>query len=276
MAKKTGSSSAEYELLYWPSIQGRGEFVRLALEAAGADYVDVARLPAGAEEPGHARPDADAHAHGKAHAHSAQGGVAELMAVLNGQGDGLLPFAPPILRHRGLVLAQTANILQYLGPRLDLVPADEASRLAAHQHQLTIADFVLEAHDVHHPIGSHLYYEDQLPEARRRSEPFVGRRVPKYLGYFERILDRNQHAGPGTHAVGSGLSYVDLSLFQVLAGLSYAFPRAMARLRPQIPRLLALGDAVAAEARVAAYLDSPRRVPFNEKGIFRHYPELDA
>ena len=34
-----------YELHYWPRIQGRGEFVRLALEQAGAEYVDVARGP---------------------------------------------------------------------------------------------------------------------------------------------------------------------------------------------------------------------------------------
>jgi glutathione S-transferase len=259
MTTATGSSSsAKYELFYWPSIQGRGEFVRLALEAGGADYVDVARLPGDGKT----------------------GGVPELMALLDGKGGGddevVPPFAPPILRHLGLLLAQTANILQYLGPRLGLVPADEASRLTVHQHQLTVADLVLEAHDVHHPIGSHLYYEDQLPEAQRRSEPFVTKRVPKYLGYFERVLDRNRRAGGGAHAVGSALSYVDLSLFQLVAGLSYAFPRAMSRLRPQIPLLLALADGVAAHPPVAAYLASPRRIPFNEKGIFRHYPELDA
>jgi len=249
MAKRT-AKRAEYELYYWPSIQGRGEFIRLAFEAAEVPFVDVARG-------------------------SGRGaGIQALFAVLEGKRGELLPFAPPVLRHRGLTIAQTANILAYLGPRLGLVPRDEASRLAAHQHQLTIADLVVEAHDVHHPIGVDLYYEDQLPESGRRSEQFIRSRMPKYLGYFERILDGNRH-GAIAYAVGDALSYADLSLFQVMAGLTYAFPNAMARLAPQIPLLHALSMRVASHDRIAAYLQSPRRIPFNEKGIFRHYPELD-
>ncbi|HXT99304.1 MAG TPA: glutathione S-transferase [Polyangia bacterium] len=246
------TGAAVYELYYWPSIQGRGEFVRLALEAAGAPYRDVARLPA---EEG--------------------GGVGALTALL-AETTGCGPyFAPPVLRHGAVTLSQTAAILQYLGPRLGLCSDDEAGRLKANQLQLTIADFVLEAHDTHHPIGAGLYYHDQKPEAARRAELFVKNRIPKYLGYFERVLEANAGAG-GRYAVGTALSYVDLSLFQIMTGLGYAFPRALSRLASALPRLEALRRHVAAEPRIAAYLASPRRIPFNEHGIFRHYPELDA
>jgi glutathione S-transferase len=208
------------------------------------------------------------------------GGVKALTAMLEqhpdhaAAGAGPPPFAAPILRHGPLVLAQTASILQYLGPRLGLVPADEPSRIAANQVQLTVTDFVLEVHDVHHPIANSLYYEDQKPESARRAELFIKQRIPKYLGYFERVLSANR-AGAGRHAVGDKLSYVDLSLFQVMTGMAYAFPNAMARVAPKLPLLSALRDAVAALPSVAAYLASARRIPFNQHGVFRHYPELD-
>jgi glutathione S-transferase len=233
-----------YELYYWPAIQGRGEFVRLALEHAGAAYVDVARRPKG---------------------------MAAMMKLLEGGSSHLQPFAPPFLKSGDLVVAQTATILAYLGPRHELVPGDETSRLRAQQLQLTIADLVDEAHDTHHPIAGSLYYEDQKREARRRSKAFVEERIPKYLGYLERVLDRNG----GEHLVGRVVSYVDLSTYQVLAGLEYAFPNAMARLARRIPLLGRLRDGVALQPRIAAYLASDRRLPFNEQGIFRRYPELD-
>ena len=236
-----------YELYYWDGIQGRGEFVRLALEDAGADYVDVAR---------------------------GSGGEGAMLRLLDGQEVEHPPFAPPFLRAGELLIAQTANILFYLGPHLGLAPADEAGRLWAHQLQLTIADLIDEAHDTHHPIASSLYYEDQRPEAKRRTGDFLKTRVPKYLGYFEKVLARNK-AGDA-HLVGENLTYPDLSLFQVVAGLRYAFPRAMARLEPQYPRVIALHDRVAARPRIAAYLESDRRIAFNKHGIFRHYPELDT
>jgi glutathione S-transferase len=248
------ANKSEYELYYWPSIQGRGEFIRLAFEAAGVAYLDVARSP-----------------------ESKGGGAKAIRAILEHSeagAEGPPAFAPPVLRHGTLVLAQTANILLYLGPRLGLVPDDEASRLHAHQLELTIGDLLVEAHDVHHPIGSGLYYDDQKPESLRRSEQFLVHRAPKFLGYFERVLERNAAAG-GRHTVGTALSYVDLSLFQVVCGMRYAFPLAMARLEKKAPLVVALRDQVAAEPRVAAYLASPRRIPFNEHGIFRHYPELD-
>jgi glutathione S-transferase len=236
-----------YELYYWDGIQGRGEFVRLALEEAGAEYVDVARQP---------------------------GGESAMMRLLSREEVEHPAFAPPFLKAGALIIGQTANILLYLGAQHGLAPTDEAGRLWAHQLQLTIADFVDEVHDTHHPIASSLYYEDQRQEARARASDFLKARAPKYLGYFERVLERNK-AGPG-HLVGPELTYPDLSLFQIVAGLRYAFPRAMARLEPNYPRVVALHDLVAARSRIAAYLASKRRIPFNQHGIFRHYPELDC
>jgi glutathione S-transferase len=235
-----------YELFYWPKIQGRGEFIRLALEDAGASYVDVARGPEGAQA---------------------------ILRVLRGEGfEGPAPFAPPVLRDGSLVIAQVANVLQYLAPRLGLAPADEAGRHRALMLQLTVTDLVAEVHDTHHPVGTSLYYEDQTVEARRRAAGFVKDRLPKYLGYFERALARN---GAGEHLVGDAASHVDLSLFQVVEGLRYAFPRAMAAVEPTVPRVVALRDRVASRPGVAAYLASPRRIAFNEDGIFRRYPALD-
>ncbi len=238
-----------YELYYWPSIQGRGEFVRLSLEEAGAPYVDVAR-------------------DGKAGA-----GVARMMRILKGQGDPRAPFAPPFLKAGPLVIGQTANILMFLGPRLGLAPKDEAGRLWANQLQLTVTDFMVEVHDTHHPIASGLYYQDQKREARRRTAEFLRHRVPKFLGYFENTLSRNPRGE--RHLVGARLSYADLSLFQIVAGLRYAFPGSLEKVVRRHRRLFALHERVRERPRIAAYLESPRRIAFNEEGIFRHYPELD-
>jgi glutathione S-transferase len=183
------------------------------------------------------------------------------------------PFAPPFLKAGSQVIGQTANILLFLGPRLGLAPRAEAERLWAHSLQLTIADFVAETHDVHHPIASSLYYEDQKPESRRRAALFIRERLPKFLDYFERVLSRNPRRGGWL--VSGRLTYVDLSLFQVVVGLRYAFPKAMARRAFRYPKVMALHDRVAARPRMAAYLASDRRIPFNEMDIWRHYPELD-
>jgi glutathione S-transferase len=233
-----------YELYYWPTIQGRGEFVRLALEAAGVPYRDVARE---------------------------KNGMRELEAALDAARETHPSFAPPVLRAGDLLIGQTANILLYLGRAHGLAPRAEAGRLWAHQLQLTIADVVGEVHDTHHPISVNLYYEDQKAAAKKRAQDFVETRIPKYLAYFERVLEN----GKGKYAVGARLSYVDLSLFQLVEGLRYAFPRAMARQEAAWPRLLALRDRVAQVPAVAAYLKSKRRIAFNEDGIFRRYPELD-
>ena len=233
-----------YELYYWPEIQGRGEFVRLVLEDAGAAYVDIARRPRG---------------------------MIAMSDFLKSRSVKRSPFAPPFLKSGKVVIAQTANILFFLGPRLGLAPKDEAARLWTHQLQLTIADWVGEVHDAHHPIASSLYYEEQKREAKRRAENFRIERQPKFLGYFEQILERNG----GRFLVGNAVSYVDLSLFQMIEGLRYAFPHAMAKQERKYPRVIALHDRTAARPRLAAYLESERRLPFNQEGIFRHYAELD-
>jgi glutathione S-transferase len=239
-----------YELYYWPSIQGRGEFIRLALEETGADYRDVAR------ETG------------------TSAGVRALFRYLEGRRLPRPPFAPPFLKAGRLVIGQTANILQFLGPRHGLAPRDERGRLWTHELQLTLADFLVEIHDTHHPVGSGLYYEDQKPEARRRAADFLKNRAPKYLSYFEQVLAKN--ARGGRYLVGAKLTYADLSMYQIIAGLSYAFPRAMAKAARTYRRLYALHARVQERPRIAAYLASPRRIPFNQEGIFRRYVELDV
>lgn len=236
-----------YELYYWPSTPGRGEFVRLALEEGDADYVDVARR---------------------------KGGMAKMMRLLNGARAPHPAFAPPILKSGPLAIAQTANILLYLGRRLGLAPAGEAGMLWIHQLQLTIADFVDEIHDTHHPIASSLYYEDQKREAGRRAEDFRKNRLPKYLGYFERVLDRNPQ-GP-RHLVGARTTYADLSMFEIMSGLRYAFPRSLARAARRCPHLVALHERIGDRPRIAAYFASDRRLPYDQVGIFRHYRELDG
>jgi glutathione S-transferase len=234
-----------YELYYWPEIQGRGEFVRLALEEAGAGYDDVARHGSGADR---------------------------MFALMRGARLDHRPFAPPFLKAGKVMVAQTANILLYLGARHALAPKPEAGRLWAHQLQLTVADFVVEVHDTHHPIASGFYYEDQKKEAKRRTQDFRESRAPKYLGYFDDVIA--QSGGP--FLLGRRLSYPDLSLFQMVEGLRYAFPQMMKRLERKIPRVVAVRDRVADRPRIAAYLASERRIPFNEMGIFRHYQELDG
>jgi glutathione S-transferase len=237
-----------YQLYYWPTIQGRGEFVRLALEDAGATYVDVARDPLG--------------------------GMRAMMRFLDGKSVRRLPFAPPFLQAGRVVVAQTANILLFLGPRHGLAPLEEAGQLWTHQLQLTMADFLVEIHDTHHPIASSLYYEDQKKEARRRTAAFLESRVPKYLGYFERVLAKNPPRE--RFLAGPRLTYADLSLFQILEGLHYAFPRASRAAERKYRRIQSLRQSVRERPRIAAYLASERRIAFNEDGIFRHYPELDA
>ena len=239
-----------YELHYWPTIQGRGEFVRLALEHAGISYVDIARQD---EKKG--------------------GGEAALMEALQDKHLTTPPFAPPWLKAGDLVIGQTANILLFLGRKHALAPQSDAGMLWTHQLQLTIADFVVEVHDVHHPIGSGLYYEDQRAEAKRRAEDFRENRIPKFLKYFETVLMRNPQGS--AYLVGDTVTYADLSLFQIVDGLRYAFPKRMRALASNHPKLIALHDRVQALPRIAAYLTSSRRIGFNEDGIFRHYPELD-
>jgi glutathione S-transferase len=233
-----------YDFYYWPTVQGRGEFVRLALEEAGADYVDVARR---------------------------KGGEDKMLRLMESRREKHPPFAPPFLKAGKHVIAQTANVLFWLGPRIGLSPKDEATRLWVHQLQLTVTDLVVEIHDTHHPVTSWLYYEEQRPAAKRRTHDFWRYRVPKFLGYFERLLDKSG----GPYVLGRRLSYIDLSLFQIVEGLRYAFPKRMKRFERRVPKLIALRDRVAKRPRIAAYLASDRRIPFSQWGIYRYFKELD-
>lgn len=232
-----------YELYYWTGIQGRGEFVRLALEDAGAGYTDMAR----------------------------EHGDQVMDAFLAGKAEGGRPFAPPFLKAGRHVVAQVAAILDFLGPSLDLVPHAASRRTQAVQLQLTIADLVAEVHDTHHPIAASAYYEDQKAEAKARAASMRGERMPKFLDYFENVIKENG----GRHPLREH-SYIDLSLFQLLSGLDYMFPQRMRTLWPSLPLLAALKDRVEKRPGIAAYLKSERRLASNTNGIFRHYPELDA
>jgi glutathione S-transferase len=243
MRGATEKDAMTYEFYYWPGIQGRGEYVRLALEEAGVDYTDVARTDRGMSA----------------------------MTRMMDMESGAPPFAPPFLKAGKLVIGQTANILLYLGSRHGLAPKADAGRLWTHQLQLTIMDLVVEIHDTHHPLGPTLYYEHQRAPAKRRTDEFWKERVPKYLGYFERLLaDRG-----GSFVVGRRLTYVDLSLFQIVAGLRHAFPKRMNHFESDIPKLVDLHDRVSRRPHIKAYLASERRIAFNEDGIFRRYKALD-
>ena len=234
-----------YELYYWPTIQGRGEFIRLVLEEAAADYIDVVR----------------------------ENGISDMLNFLTGNNTDHPPYAPPILKANKRAIAQTANILMFLGARHKLVPANEAGRMWTHQLQLTMDDFLVEAHDVHHPLAKSFYYEEQRDEALRRSENFLDERLPKFLDYIERVLEQNP--SDSRHLVGARLTYADLSLFQHIEGLRYAFPNAMAQAEPKYPLLVGLHARIAERPRIKAYAASDQRIAFNEDGIYRHYPELD-
>lgn len=234
-----------YRLYYWPNIQGRGELVRLPLEHAGARYVDVARVE----------------------------GVGAMMKVMKDPSVKTPSFAPPFMQAGKLVIGQVANILLYLGDRHELAPKTEGGRLWAHQVQLTITDFFAEVHDTHHPISNALYYEDQKHEAKKRTRAFLDQRVPKFLGWFDDVIAKN--GNKKGWAIGNQLTYVDTSLFQIVEGLRYAFPKATKKHLDKASRVVRVSDLVAAQPRIDAYLASDRRVAFNEDGIFRRYPELD-
>lgn len=232
-----------YNLWYWPGVQGRGEFVRLALEAGGIDYRDCAR----------------------------ELGADALRADMRGYG-GRQPFAPPYLELDGIAIAQVAAILLYLGERHHLAPSNMADRMWLHQVQLTVTDFVAEVHQVHHPVGTAAYYEEQRHEAARFANEFRDERMPKFLSWFEEAAGANE----GEWMIDGRWTYADCSIFQLIEGLRYMFPRRMTSLEPGLPRLLTVHRLVGELPGVRAYLASDRRLDFNENGIFRYYPELDA
>lgn len=230
-----------YQLWYWPSIPGRGEFVRLALEAAEIEYEDMARE------------------------HGAEALIEDLQSR-----QGIRPFAPPYLVDGELCIGQTAHILAFLADRHDFGAGELETDLQLIQLQLDITDIVAEVHNVHHPVAAALYYQDQMDPAYEAAQHFRDERIPKYLDHFETALEENG----GPCMLGDRWTHVDTSLFQLLEGLDYMFPNRMREL--DYPRLELCRQAVMEIEGIEQYLASDRRLPFNEDGIFRHYPELDS
>lgn len=239
------------DLYYWPGIQGRGEFVRLVLEAAGVEYREMSELP-----------EADG------------GGMAAMTAFLEGRRGYPIPFAPPFIVDGETLVSQAGAISAYLGEKFDLAPDGEGERIFARSLALTTADAVTEAHDVHHPIGVGRSYEDQKPEAERRAAEFRAERMPKFLAWYERLIEANPAASG--FLVGNRLTYCDLGLFQLVEGLTHAFPERMSVLSGDVPRVIALTEIVRDHDRVSAYFASGRRQAFDENGLFRNYAALDG
>ena len=255
--RRRTSKHGPYELIYWPGIPGRGEHIRLALEEAGANYTDVAN--------------------------TGKGGVkvvySQIEAKNTGDEHNPPPLAPPILKHGDLKISQTPNILMYLGPQLGLVPSQDTNPDGIwHVNSLTLTaldGLSNEAHDTHHPVAVDLFYEEQKEVAKQKSAYYIQDRVPKFLGYFERVL-RGKASGGGEWLYGGQLTYADLVLFQTIDGVSFAFPKCIAQLRGsgEYEAVFALYERVKARPKVKAYLESDRRQKYSE-GIYRHYPELD-
>ncbi|KAK5109187.1 hypothetical protein LTR62_007272 [Meristemomyces frigidus] len=254
-------SHAQYELLYHPGIPGRGEFIRLAFEAKGVAYTDVAN--------------------------EQKDGYSTVQAVCMNKGtesvDGNPPvFSSPALRIPGagldgqaLVIAQTPNILWYLGEKLGLVPDDEGGKYHVQQVALTALDLTNETHDTHHPLAVMQYYEDQKEAALAKAKDVRENRIPKYLSYFSRVLEHNAPHGKRKFLVGSYLTYADTTVWQVLNGLLFAFPKEMEARRKEFPALFEeLYPAVQEVEGIRQYLASERRLAYSS-GVFRYYPELD-
>ncbi|MCJ1456587.1 hypothetical protein MMC28_006949 [Mycoblastus sanguinarius] len=254
--KQKTSPTADYELLYWPSHPGRGEHIRLCFEEAGIPYKDTTN-------------------------ESKEKGMSALLSLISPEATGTAanppPFAPPMLRHGDLLLAQAPNILLYIGPRLGLVPDHENALYHVNQLALTALDGLSnEVHDTHHPVGVNLYYEEQKAEALKKSEDFRERRLPKFLGYFERVLAGEASNG-GEWLYGGQLTYADLVLWQCLDGVRFAFPNCFERARKsgEYTKVFGLMEQVEKRENIKSYLKSERRQPYNN-GIYRYYPELDA
>ena len=260
-ANKKARTQPPYELLYWPEIPGRGEFIRLAFEATGTSYKDVAN--------------------------ESKDGINAVLAAkaddLTIDSDGNPPaFAPPALRILGegkegktLVLYQTPAILSYLGDKLGLAGEDEVEKHWILSHTLTALDLNNEAHDTHHPVAVAKYYEDQKEEALKKATDFRENRLPKFFSFFERVLKGNDENGQGKYLVGSKLSYADTTVWHVLNGLKFAFPKELEAREKEFPTLFGtFYPSVQEQSGLKDYLSSDRRKPYS-MGIFRHYPELD-
>lgn len=257
--KTDNGDNQAYKLIYWPSIPGRGEHIRLAFEATGTPYSDVSN--------------------------ESKDGISAVLEQISDKNHGNEnsppPLAPPVLQHGDQVtISQTPNILLYLGPKLGLVPDTTNDPIGIYHVNalaLTALDgFSNEAHDTHHPIATGDYYEDQKPEALKKAKDYRAARLPKFLGYFQRVLDGPASQG-GEYLYGGQLTYADLVLFGTLDGVTFAFPKRLAALRAsgKYDKVFALYDRVKEHEKIKAYLASDRRQKFSN-GIYRHYPELDG
>ncbi|KAF1816408.1 glutathione S-transferase protein-like protein [Eremomyces bilateralis CBS 781.70] len=258
----SGSSHTPiYHLIYWPDIPGRGEFVRLAFEAAGTAYLDVSN--------------------------ASSAGVKPVLSLISdkhvGDDVGNPPiFAPPALKivdgkgeGKDLLIHQTPNILAYLGERLGLIGEEEGDKYHVSQVALTALDLCDECHDTHHPVSVVKYYAEQKEEALKKAEDFRASRIPKFFGYFERVLKSNESEAKGKYLVGSKLTYADTTVWQVVNGVSYAFPKEVEARKKDYPLLFeTFYPGIQEEKGIKQYLASDRRLSYSD-GIFRHYPELD-
>lgn len=254
--RQKSSKDVPYELIYWPGIPGRGEHIRLALEEAGATYTDSAHQKDGINSV-----------------------LSQIDAKNLGDASNPPPLAPPILKHGDLLISQTSNILMYLAPRLGLVPSAEEDEDAIYKINalaLTALDGLSnEPHDCHHPVATSLYYEDQKTESKRKSQDYIANRLPKFLGYFERVLQGEASKG-GKWLYGGNFTYADLVLYQCLDGVKFAFPNATKRIEKEgkFGKVFELHRAVQERPKIKEYLASERRQKYSQ-GIYRHYPELD-
>ena len=215
-----------------------------------------------------------------------------------GEGGNPPSLAPPILRHGDLLINQLPNILLYLGPQLGLAPywdEDPNGIYYINELALTASDGLSnEAHDTHHPIAAGAYYEDQKEEAKKKAKDYIKNRLPKFVGYFERVLKSEASKG-GEWLYGGKLTYADLVLFHTVDGVSFAFPKALEKMKKsgEYDGVFNLIERIRSRDNIKKYLESDRRQKYS-KGIYRkssliyivswercltlpgHYPELDA
>ncbi|KAK4058824.1 hypothetical protein OIO90_000270 [Microbotryomycetes sp. JL221] len=254
-------SKPDFEVVYHAGIPGRAEFVRLMFEATGVTYRDA--------------PQED--------------GQDCIIPYVTGNfadhDKNPLPFAVPVLRHNDVVISQVPNIVLYLSSRLPPIDLDGESTNTAQtpaplhdlstfhwlEQLMTILDMNNEVHETHHPIDIRLYYEDQKAEAQKRAQAFREARIPKFLGNFENNIKKHTSG-----FLNEKVSPADLALFHMVEGILFAFPERINQVKSEFPHVFKLRDTIKSSRRIQAYINSGRRIPFNNYGIFRHYTELDG
>ena len=180
--------------LQWDGVPGRAECIRLLFEYTGTPYEEL------------------------------KDNSTLMTRIVDPEIVGIPPnLWPPVLElPNGKWLGQTGVIMNYLSPKLGLagyakddtdLDEDEKVFLSAKTSQLvfTALDLLVEvsavdsrrpvhglcimscsqAHNVHHPVSTNLYYEDQKAEALRAAEQFRASRLPKYMQHFQSVLETN-------------------------------------------------------------------------------------